>query len=88
MLRRSKEAQVVGEGERSQVLEPARVYPAAEAHGRWIVEAPVMTAMPRQKPQFFTGPNAQSRALRYAYEAFGSARFFPFPAPDRDVPPA
>lgn len=85
MLQRSMEAAVVDEGERSVVLEPARVYPAAEAHGRWIVEAPVMTAAPRQKLHSFTGPNAQSRALRYAYEAFGGARFFPFPALDRDV---
>lgn len=79
---------MASEVERSEVLEPARVYPAPEAHGRWIVEAPVLIATPRQKPHFFTGPNAQSRALRYAYEAFGSARFFPFPAPDRDVPAA
>lgn len=86
MLHRNKEACVADEAERSEVLEPARVYPAAGARGRWIVEAPVMTAAPRQAPHCFTGPNAQSRALRYAYEAFGSARFFPFPATDRDVP--
>lgn len=65
----------------SKVLEPARVYPAPEMHDRWIVEAPVTTAAGRQKQHFFTGPNARNRALRYAYEEFGSARFFPFPAP-------
>lgn len=79
---------MAGEVERPEVLEPARVYPAAEVQDRWIVEAPVTTAAPREKPHFFTGPNAQSRALKYAYEAFGSARFFPFPAPGRDVPAA
>lgn len=69
----------------SAVLEPARVYPAAEVRDRWIVEAPVTTDALRQKPHFFTGPNAQSLALRYAYEEFGGARFFPFPAADQDV---
>ena len=55
---------------------------------RWVVEAPVTTAARKEKPHFFTGPNAQNLALRYAYEEFGSARFFPFPAADQDVPAA
>lgn len=88
MLHCSKEGRVAREPERSQVLEPARVYPAAGALGRWIVEAPVTSATPKQKPQLFTGPNAQSRALKYAYEAFGSARFFPFSASNRKSPMA
>ena len=54
--------------------EPARVYPAPDTDGCWLVEAPATTAAPRR----FSGPNAQKLALRYAYEAFGSARFFPF----------
>jgi len=33
---------------------------------------------PAPAPLLFSGPNAQKLALRYAYEAFGSARFFPF----------
>jgi hypothetical protein len=58
-----------------QVQEPARVYPAPDAPGRWIVEAPATAAA---APMLFSGPNAQKLALRYAYEAFGRARFFPF----------
>jgi len=41
------------------------------------VQAPAVTA-PAPAPLLFSGPNAQKLALRYAYEAFGSARFFPF----------
>jgi hypothetical protein len=41
-----------------------------------MVEAPAEAAAP--EPILFSGPNAQRRALRYAYEAFGCARFFPF----------
>ena len=59
-----------------RVREPARVYPAPGADGCWIVEAPV--AAMAAEPRLFSGPNAQKLALRYAYEAFGSARFFPF----------
>jgi hypothetical protein len=85
-LRRSAGgAGVAAQGDPSRVLEPARVYPAPEVRDRWIVEAPVTTAARRQEPHFFTGPNAQNLALRYAYEEFGSARFFPFPTPNQDV---
>jgi hypothetical protein len=59
-----------------RVEEPARVYPAPDATGRWVVEAPAAAAAP--EPMLFSGPNAQKLALRYAYEAFGRARFFPF----------
>ena len=55
--------------------QPARVYPAPNADGCWLVEAPAAAAA---APLLFSGPNAQKQALRYAYEAFGSARFFPF----------
>jgi hypothetical protein len=55
--------------------EPARVFPAPGADGCWMVEAPPATGA---EPVLFSGPNAQKLALRYAYEAFGSARFFPF----------
>jgi len=41
-----------------------------------MVEAPAAAAAPA--PLLFSGPNAQKLALRYAYEAFGAARFFPF----------
>ena len=54
--------------------EPARVYPAPDATGRWIVEAPAAAT----EPMLFSGPNAQKLALHYAYEVFGRARFFPF----------
>lgn len=57
-------------------IEPARVYPSPDGPDRWVVEAP--TAEPAREPVTFNGPNAQTQALRYAYEMFGSARFFPF----------
>jgi hypothetical protein len=59
-----------------RVREPARVYPAPGAKGCWMVEAPAGSTAPA--PMMFSGPNAQKLALRYAYEAFGAARFFPF----------
>jgi hypothetical protein len=59
-----------------RVGEPARVYPAPDTDGCWLVEAPAAAAAPA--PLLFSGPNAQKQALRYAYESFGSARFFPF----------
>jgi hypothetical protein len=59
-----------------RVREPARVYPAPDAAGCWMVEAPAAASAPA--PLLFSGPNAQKLALRYAYEAFGAARFFPF----------
>jgi hypothetical protein len=55
--------------------EPARVFPAPGADGCWMVEPPPATGA---EPVLFSGPNAQKLALRYAYEVFGSARFFPF----------
>jgi hypothetical protein len=59
-----------------RVGEPARVYPAPDTDGCWLVDAPAAAAA--SAPLRFSGPNAQKQALRYAYEAFGSARFFPF----------
>jgi hypothetical protein len=58
--------------------EPARVYPSPGRPDRWVVEAPAAANAAAREPVVFNGPNAQSLALRYAYEAFGSARFFPF----------
>jgi hypothetical protein len=58
--------------------EPAKVYPSPESQDRWIVEAPDQAPAPERKPVHFSGPNAVNLALRYAYEEFGSARFFPF----------
>jgi hypothetical protein len=63
--------------ERLYPSEPALVYPAPEGADAWIVEAPA-EATPTRTPVSFTGPNAVNLALRYAYEEFGSARFFPF----------
>jgi hypothetical protein len=58
--------------------EPAKVYPSPEVQDRWIVEAPGAARIPVREPVHFSGPNAVNLALRYAYEEFGSARFFPF----------
>lgn len=58
--------------------EPAKVYPSPEVQDRWIVEAPGPARIPQREPVHFSGPNAVNLALRYAYEEFGSARFFPF----------
>lgn len=61
------------------LLEPAKVYPAPDIAGRWIVEAP--PGLPLQgepPPPQFSGPRALDQALKYAYEHYGSARFFPF----------
>jgi hypothetical protein len=52
------------------------VYPAPDAADCWMVEAPAAPSAPA--PMLFCGPNAQNLALRYAYEAFGCARYFPF----------
>jgi hypothetical protein len=60
-------------------LEPAKVYPSPGLQDHWIVEAPrrLSCAVARKSVQF-SGPNAVNMALRYAYEEYGSARFFPF----------
>jgi len=58
--------------------EPAKVYASPESQDRWIVEAPGQAPAPDREPVHFSGPNAVNLALRYAYEEFGSARFFPF----------
>ena len=60
-----------------QASEPARVYPSPDAPDRWVVEAPQAASEAIRSPVEFSGPNAQNLALRYAYEAFGGARFFP-----------
>lgn len=58
--------------------EPAKVYPFPGTQDRWIVEAPGQSPAPEREPVQFSGPNAVNLALRYAYEEFGGARFFPF----------
>jgi hypothetical protein len=58
--------------------EPAKVYPSPDTEDQWIVEAPPAASHAEPEQVQFTGPNAMNQALRYAYEAFGSARFFPF----------
>jgi hypothetical protein len=69
---------VTGDADRPLLSDPPLVYPAREAADRWVVVAPppVHAAGPALKT--FSGPNALNHALRYAYEEFGSARFFPF----------
>jgi hypothetical protein len=57
---------------------PPLVYPAPDTADHWIVEAPAQTPEVQREATTFTGPNALNSALRYAYEEFGSARFFPF----------
>jgi hypothetical protein len=61
-----------------EVVEPARVYPSPDAPGRWVVEAPKTPRAADPRPVLFNGPEARQQALRYAYEVFGGARFFPF----------
>ena len=71
------EADTLNEARR-QAREPARVYPSPDAPDHWVVEAPRSATKSPPESVSFNGPNAQKRALRYAYEAFGGARFFPF----------
>jgi hypothetical protein len=62
---------------RAPPSEPARVYPAPDITGQWIVEAPARAASPDggAEPQF-SSHAAAALALRYAYEQYGRARFF------------
>ena len=53
---------------------PAQVYRDADVD-EWIVEAPNRAV---DGLMTFTGPQAQHRALTFAHEKFGSARFFPY----------
>jgi hypothetical protein len=64
--------------EKPHTSSPPLVYPAPDASGRWVVEMPSHDDEPGQEPITFTGPNALNSALRFAYEEYGSARFFPF----------
>jgi hypothetical protein len=59
----------------SQVFR-SKVYCDGEAQ-TWIVEPP-RDKMSTVGKMIFTGPRAQQRALTYAYETFGNARFFPY----------
>ena len=60
--------------------DPPLVYQSPDTAGHWIVEEPPMAPGHDRRPVTFTGPHALDHALRYAYEEFGSARFFPFTA--------
>lgn len=53
--------------------EPARVYPAPDGWGCWVVEAPADAPAPARR---FSGDAAQRRAVQFAFEAFGGARMF------------
>jgi hypothetical protein len=64
--------------DRPNASNPPLVYPAPDATGRWVVESRTLGAETDPEPVMFTGPNALNSALRYAYEEYGSARFFPF----------
>lgn len=64
--------------DRPVASDPPLVYPSPETADHWIVEEPAVSPDLRRRPVTFTGPNALNLALRYAYEEFGSARFFPF----------
>jgi hypothetical protein len=67
--------------DRPATSEPPLVYPSPDTADHWIVETPAVAPETNRKPVTFTGPNALNSALRYAYEEFGSARFFPFLSP-------
>ena len=59
--------------------EPAKVYPAPDAAGRWIVEAPSLDPQrDGQTAPVFSDHGTAALALRYAYERYGRAQFFPF----------
>ncbi len=55
--------------------EPAQVYRDADLD-HWVVEASLNASS--EGKVTFTGPRAQQRALTYAHEKFGGARFFPY----------
>jgi hypothetical protein len=61
--------------EKDERSEPAQVYREAGVD-HWVVEAPRGASI--EGKMAFTGPQAQQRALTYAYEKFGGARFFPY----------
>lgn len=63
--------------EGSPSANPPLVYPSDDDADQWIVEGP-SDAKDDGALTRFTGPNARTMALTYAYEEFGSARFFPF----------
>jgi hypothetical protein len=64
--------------DRPNASNPPLVYPAPDATDHWIVESRAFGEEVGSTPVTFTGPNALNLALRYAYEEYGSARFFPF----------
>jgi hypothetical protein len=53
---------------------PAQVYRDPDVD-KWIVEPPHGASV--EPRMVFSGSGAQQQALVYAYEKFGSARFFP-----------
>ena len=54
---------------------PARVYPAFEGAGDWIVEPPVVDASAAVELKTFTGRSALLKALEYAHCNYGNALY-------------
>lgn len=63
------------DSEHLRLVEPAKVYAAADVEDCWVVEAPDH-APEAERTRQFSGTDAQMQALRFAHERFGSARFF------------
>jgi hypothetical protein len=79
MLRRNMVTGAVMASEVDTWAEPAKVYPAPDAEGRWIVEAPDLAhESDGQTAPLFSDHGTATMALRYAYERYGRARFFAF----------
>jgi len=74
--------QMTADFQRDTPTPPPRVYRADGETELWIVDPPAQTqphtACTQAEKVTFTGPRAQIQALRYAYETFGNARFFPY----------
>jgi hypothetical protein len=73
LARRLLSAADRGEEERQP---PPQVYRVHNAD-HWIVQPPEHLAFGEEK-MIFTGSQAKQRALTYAHEKFGNARFFPY----------
>ncbi len=54
---------------------PAKIYPASEDAGTWIVEPPGDDASTVAEPKTFIGHTALLQAVQYAHDTYGCARF-------------
>jgi hypothetical protein len=54
---------------------PAKVYPASADAEAWVVEPPLDAAPAVVEPKTFTGPAALLKAMQYAHDTYGCARF-------------